>query len=233
MHNQIDGYAVAYGVIAIAAGVLIWMPKWHIRLLHPVSMVAFLVGGIYLTIGVHPWLDALARLTSSGPGIVGMLIVAGFGAAVFLYEIFHGHKDDGKAGSKGSRKGDRARAFALAGAGVFGVAVILVVANAGRLLREATHSPARTGHALAQTVRGITSGRAAHAQTLHQAVIIVALVIAGIIVAAVLMRKHERQHAAPAQRKQLAITSGRPAGIAAARGNSTTASQVVPAAKGR
>ncbi len=240
MHIPIDGYAVAYGVIAIAIGVLIWMPRWHIRVLHPVSMVAVLIGFVYLTIGVRPWLDALARLTSSGPGFVGLLIVAAFGAAVFLYEITRSRRDDGgkgdgKDGGNGGRKGDhkddRARAYALAGAGIFGAAMIVVIANAGKLLREATHSPARTGHALAQTVHGITSGRAAHAQTLRQAVIIVVVALAGVAVLASAMRRHERRHVAPpARRERQAITSGpSPSGTSGRSPSGTPGRPEIPA----
>lgn len=191
MHGfPIHGYPVAYGVVLFAAGLGLWHRKW----LHRVAMVAFALAAAFLVLGFVPLLDALAKLTSTGPGLVGLLIIAMLFGAGTVYEVRNKRKDG--------------RHLAHICAGVTAIAVLLVIGNSARLLAEAARSPARAGAALAQSVHGIQSGHAARAMNSHQSLVDLGLAVLAVVVLAFLARRHERK--APKARGQLAITSGRP-----------------------
>ena len=174
-HFVINGYPVAYGVLVAGAGAALW----HYRRLHRVAMAAFGFAAVLLTIGIVPWFDALARLTSGGPGTIVMLIVAMFAALGFVHEMRSRRKD--------------ARVHAHMCAVILGTSLVLILGNAARLLSEAAHSPARTGTAVARSVQALRSGTAAHAQSSHQAAVIVVLALALIVFAIAFGRRHERR----------------------------------------
>lgn len=192
MHGfHIHGYPVAYGAVLSAIGLGLWHRRW----LHRAAMVAFAFAAAFFVLGVVPLQDALAELTSTGPGLVVLLIVTVLFGAGFVYEMRNKRRD--------------ARHLAHICAGVTAVAVLLLIGNSARLLAEAARSPARAGAALSQSVHGISSGRAAHAVSSHQSLVDLGLAILAVAILALLARRHERR--TPAKRGPLAITSGRPA----------------------
>jgi hypothetical protein len=196
MHVPIYGYPVAYGVIAFAAGLGLWHYCSKSAIAHRAAMVAFGLAFAFFAIGVIPFQDALAGLTSTGTGLVVLVVVFLLAVAATAYELRHKRKDK--------------RLYAHACAGVAFIAMVMIIGNGVRLLSEAARSPARSATALAQSVHGIQSGAAAHAQSSHQSMADVGLAIAALAVLVVLGRRHERKRSAPASRGQLAITGGRP-----------------------
>ena len=187
---HIYGYPVALGLLAFAIGAGLWHRGW----VHRVAMGFFGLAAFLLAIGVTPWYDSLARLTSSGTGTVALLIAVIFAALGFWYEMTH------------KRRERRAVAHILPI--VCGTALVLLIGNSARLLREASRSPGKTAAALAQSVRGIRSGHAAHAMSQHQSLVILGIACAAAVVLIVAGGKHERR--SPARAAPLAIT-GRPA----------------------
>jgi hypothetical protein len=187
---QIHGYPFAYGVIAFALGLGLWHKKW----LHRVAMVLFAAASVLFVLGIVPLQDALAHLTSTDVGLVVLVIVTALAGLAFAVEIRSGRKDS--------------RHLAHICAGITAISGILVFANLARLGREAARSPREAGHALAQTVRGIQTGQAAHAVDSHQALVDLGLAALAVFVLAMLARRREKK--TPAKRAPLAITSGRP-----------------------
>src|SRR5215469_4943179 len=145
-HFDINGWLAGEGVIALAVGILLWRYRW----LHRAAMVIFFFAAALLTVGITPWFDALARLTTSGAGSVGLLVAALATGAGTAYELRIRRR--------------HARVHSHVTAALFAVSIVMVAGSAGRLLSEAAQSPARTGTALAQSVGSIRSGAAAHAE---------------------------------------------------------------------
>jgi drug/metabolite transporter (DMT)-like permease len=188
---HIYGYPVAIGLLAFATGAGLWHRGW----LHRVAMGFFGLAAFLLAIGVTPWYNALARLTSTGTGTVVLLIVVIFAVLGTWYEMTH------------KRRERRTATHILPVA--IGTALVMLIGNSARLLREAARSPGRTATALAQSVRGIRSGHAAHAVSQHQSLLFLAVAIGIAVAMVVLGGRHERRRGGSA-RSPLAI-AGRPA----------------------
>jgi hypothetical protein len=214
---HIHGYPVALGLLAFAVGAGLWHRGW----VHRFAACMFVLAAFLLGIGIIPWQDALAGLTGTGTGAVALLIVAIFTGLGFWYELSH----------KREARHHHAHILAMA----CGTAVVMLVGNSARLLREASRSPGKTATALAQSVRGIRSGHAAAAMSHHQSLVILGAVAGGAVVLLIAGGKHERRKPAPA-RAPLAITSGRPAAHAPARrpaGNAPAPRTALPPAPNR
>jgi hypothetical protein len=188
------GYALVLALFFGAAAATAWAYERAPR----VAAVMTALGAAALAIGLTTWLDALATLTATGPGLAVLAItlaVTGFG---FGLEAIRRHKFH------------RVRTYAISG--IFGTAVVAAYASASRLLSGAGATAGQTGQALAQAVNQVQSGKAAAALPPSHAksVFVIALVILAAIV--VLAAALERR------KKARGRTGGMPASLGAAAG---------------
>src|SRR5215472_8222351 len=119
---HINGYPVAYGVIMFTVG-LVARTRFKGHWAHRAGMILFGTAAFLLTLGVIPWQQALATLTDSGAGLVGLLIVALFAAGGVWWESAHQHRE----------RRLRAHVYAVAA----GISVLVLIGNSARLLSEA------------------------------------------------------------------------------------------------
>jgi hypothetical protein len=193
MHIHINGYAVALGAVCFVIGAVLWRYKK----LHRLSGLGFFLGAAFLVIGVVPWLDALAALTASGTGLVILLLVDVVGGFGFWFEALRKHQYH------------RIRTPVLTIA--FGTAIVVTYGSLARVLHEATISPGKTTHALAQSVAQIRDGAAAHSMPGHEALVVL-LAAAGMLVILIVLAGRMEKGSGPARG---AIAGRRPAGRSA------------------
>ena len=168
MHFHIAGYPVALAVVFGATALTLRAYKRLPWLTHVLIFGSLFFG----TIGVTIWLDALAGLVGTGPGVVILYLVLLLSGAGFIFEVLMRHMHH------------PVRTPVIAG--VFGPTLAIAIGESARLLSRAAKSPGKTAHALASSMGQIRSGQAAAAVAPHQRIIVFALgvlVFAGFIYA--------------------------------------------------
>lgn len=160
---HIYGYPVA---IAAVLGAAAFMLKAYRRWSWLTHLLIF--GALFCaTIGVTIWLDALAGLVGTGPGVVVLFILLLLSGGAFAYEVLMRHMHH------------PVRTPIVAG--VFGPTLAISIGESARLLSRAAKSPAGTAKALASSMSQIRSGHAAAAVAPHQRIVVVVI---GVLIAA-------------------------------------------------
>ena len=178
MHFHVLGYPVAVAVVlgAAAFALHVYKPppgRWADRLAMLSNWLIFFAV-FCATIGISPWLDALAGLVGKGPGVVILLVLFVLGGVGFAAEVLIGHM----------RHPIRSSAIA----GVFAVVLALSIGESAMLLSRAAKSPGKTVSALGTAMGRIKSGQAAAAVAPHQRIVI--LVIGMLVFAAFIYVRH-------------------------------------------
>jgi hypothetical protein len=173
MHGLI-GYPLASGVVLLAFGAMLWYYEHHFQ---RVTLWLFTAAAACLTIAIPPLEGALAALTTTGPGLTGLLIaVVVFGITWWLVAVrshrksrlaslLQGKVPGGKAlavlGTTSPRPNRYRRVASPAVALVSGVIFVLVYGSWRLLLKSAAQGAAGAARALLQSSQKISSGQAA------------------------------------------------------------------------
>jgi hypothetical protein len=178
MHGLI-GDPLAVGVVLLAAGAAFWHHEHHFQRF---TLWLFTAAAACLTIAIPPLEGALAALTTTGPGLTGLLIAAVlFGITWYLVAVKSGRKSklagylQGKlargsgpgselvrqAGGTAPRRPRYRRVASPVVAVVSGVIFVLVYGSWRLLLKSAATSAAGALSALAESGQKISSGKAA------------------------------------------------------------------------
>lgn len=167
---HIYGYPVA---IAVVLGAAAFALKAYRRLSWLTHLLIF--GSLFCaTIGVTIWLDALAGLVGTGPGVVILYLVLLLSGAGFLFEVLLRHMHH------------PVRTPVIAG--VFGPTLAIAIGESARLLSRAARSPGRTAKAMGSAMSQIKSGQAAAAVAPHQRIVV--FVIGVVLFAAFIYALH-------------------------------------------
>ena len=167
---HIYGYPVA---IAVVLGAAAFALKAYRRLSWLTHLLIF--GSLFCaTIGVTIWLDALAGLVGTGPGVVILYLVLLLSGAGFLFEVLLRHMHH------------PVRTPVIAG--VFGPTLAIAIGESARLLSRAAKSPGRTAQRMGSAMSQIKSGQAAAAVAPHQRIVV--FVIGVLVFAAFIYALH-------------------------------------------
>jgi hypothetical protein len=159
---------LAAGVGALALALAFWayhrMPR--------VQAALFCVAGFTVTVGVVPWLDALAGMASTPTGLTVLTVAVILGTLATWAEVIRKHKHH------------KIRTPVIAG--TFGVTLVLAIADGAALIANLGRSARMTGAALSMGVGRIRDGKAARAIAPDHRALILAIGI-GVIVALVVV----------------------------------------------
>ncbi|HUY51306.1 MAG TPA: hypothetical protein VMV92_37315 [Streptosporangiaceae bacterium] len=174
---HIYGYPVAIAAVLGAAAFVLKAYRLPGR---PGALLAGLTnylifGALFCaTIGVTIWLDAIAGLVGTGPGVLVLYIVLLLFGAGFVFEVVIRHM----------HHPIRTQVIAA----VFGPVAAIAWGESARLLSRAARSPGQTAHALGSAMSQIRSGQAAAAVAPHQRIVV--FVIGALVVAAFIYALH-------------------------------------------
>jgi hypothetical protein len=209
MHGLI-GNAVAWGILTGAAGALLWAHEHHFQRF---TAWLFAASAGFLTVGVPPWRDALAGLTTTGAGltVLGLLALVIF--PTFHLEAIRTHRRSRFAGLLGgkSKNGGGGRLAILGStaprknrhhrirtpvvAMIAGVLAVVVIGGWRLMVAAAGKSAAGAGQALVQSSRQISNGQAAAGvPASHRPGIYVAGIVVLLVIVAVMRSADRRRH---------------------------------------
>lgn len=174
---HIFGYPVAIAAVLGAAAFVLKAYRLPGRLGALLAgLTNYLIFGALFcaTIGVTVWLDALAGLVGTGPGVLVLYLLLVLAGAAFVFEVIIRHM----------HHPIRTQVIAA----VFGPVAAIAWGESARLLSRAAKSPGQTAHALASSMSQIKSGQAAAAVAPHQRIVV--FVIGALIVAAFIYALH-------------------------------------------
>ena len=174
---HIYGYPVALAIVFCAVAFVLKAYKLPGRLGALLAgLTNYLIFGALFcaTLGVTIWLDALAGLVGTGPGVVILYLVLLLSGAGFLFEVLLRHMHH------------PVRTPVIAG--VFGPTLAIAIGESARLLSRAARSPGRTAKAMGSAMSQIKSGQAAAAVAPHQRIVV--FVIGVVLFAAFIYALH-------------------------------------------
>jgi hypothetical protein len=210
--NGLIGDPLAVGVVLLAAGAAFWHHEHHFQRF---TLWLFTAAAACLTVAIPPLEGALAALTTTGPGLTGLLIAAVlFGITWYLVAVKSSRKSKiaGFLQGKLGRDSGPGQALALVGstaprrnryrrvaspvvAIVSGVIFVLVYGSWRLLLKSAATSAAGALSALAESGQKIGSGKAAASvPPSHRPEIYIAAGIALLVFIMVLRSVEKRRH---------------------------------------